>query len=88
MNTHKRRHERSDVIIIVGCVKERLADIFFDGVVANISESGFCLLTTHPLSKDDTIIMKKKISDSSGRATVRWVDRSNKYYCKAGLEFV
>jgi hypothetical protein len=88
MNTHKRRYERSEVIIIVRCVVEPLAEAFFDGVVANVSESGFCLLTTYRLRRDDTIIVKKKISASSGRATVRWVDRSNKYYCKAGLEFV
>jgi hypothetical protein len=86
--THKRRHERSEAIIIVRCILEQFADVSFDGVIANISESGFCLLTTYPLSKDNTIIVKKKISASSGRATVRWIDRSHKYYCKAGLEFV
>jgi hypothetical protein len=88
MNTPKRRHERNEVIIIVQCVVEPLAEAFFDGVVANVSESGFCLLTTYPLRKDETIRMKKDINLSSDRATVRWIDRSNKYYCKAGLEFV
>jgi len=88
MIPRKRRHERSEVIIIVRCVLEPFVDVSFDGVVANISESGFCLLTTHPLSKDDTIRVEKKISASSGRATVRWIDRSQKHYCKAGLEFV
>jgi hypothetical protein len=88
MNTHKRRHERSEVIIIVRCVVEPLAEAFFDGVVANVSESGFCLLTTYPLRRDDTIRIEKEISMSARRATVRWIDMSNKYYCKAGLEFV
>jgi hypothetical protein len=88
MTAQKRRHERSEVIIIVRCVLEPFADAPFDGVVANISESGFCLLTTHPINKDDIIGLKKKISATSERATVRWIDRSNKYYCKAGLEFV
>jgi len=87
MTATKRRHERKEVAIIIQYALEPLAHISFDGVVANISQSGFCLLTTHPLSKADTITVKK-ISDFSGRAAVRWVDRSNKYYCKAGLEFV
>jgi hypothetical protein len=88
MNTRKRRHARSEVVIIVRCAVEPLAEAFFDGVVANVSESGFCLLTTYPLRKEDTVRMKKKNNMSSDRATVRWIDRSNKYYCKAGLEFV
>jgi hypothetical protein len=88
MNTRKRRHERSEVVIIVRCAVEPLAEVFFDGVVANISESGLCLLTTYPLREDDTIRMKKEINMASNRAAVRWIDRSNKYYCKAGLEFV
>jgi len=84
----KRRHTRSDVISIIEYVVEPLEQESFDGVVANISESGFCLFTTYALGKDDTITIKKKIHEPSGTAAVRWIDRSNKYYCKAGLEFI
>lgn len=83
-----RRHTRSEVISIIEYVVVPLEQESFDGVVANISESGFCLFTTYPLGKDDTITIKRKIPAPSGTATVRWIDRSNKYYCRAGLEFI
>jgi hypothetical protein len=88
MIARKRRHERSEIIAIVQYSVEPAEQSTFDGVTANISKSGFCLLTTHPLSKNDTIRFGKKISASSERAIVRWIDRSHKYYCKAGLEFI
>jgi hypothetical protein len=87
MNPNTRRHPRNDIISIIEYVVEPSAQESFDGVVANISESGFCLFTTYPLDKNDTITIKKKKLSISDAATVRWIDRSNKYYCKAGLEF-
>ncbi len=88
MTSGKRRHTRSEIISIIEYVVDPLAQESFDGVVANISESGFCILTTYPLGKDDTITIKKRSLSPSGTAAVRWIDRSNKYYCKAGLEFI
>jgi hypothetical protein len=88
MISNTRRHPRNDIISIIEYIVEPSTEESFDGVVANISESGFCLFTTCPLDKGDKISIKKKRLEASGTATVRWIDRSNKYYCKAGLEFI
>ncbi len=88
MTSGTRRHPRSETISIIEYVVEPSAQESFDGVVANISEAGFCLFTTYPLDKDNTITIKEKMLSPSEAAVVRWVDRSNKYYCKAGLEFI
>jgi hypothetical protein len=59
----------------------------FDGVVANISESGLCILTTHSLSQGEQIRIMKQNSQLFQKATVRWSQKSNEFYCKAGIEF-
>ena len=63
-------------------------DETYDGVVADISESGLYLLTTKPLNKGQVITIKNNISASSQAATVRWSERYMDLYYKVGLEFV
>jgi hypothetical protein len=85
----KRRHSRDNTISVVQYVLNRLhSEEIFDGVIANISESGVCLLTTDPLSKGQDITIKNKISATSQTATVRWSTKYHDLYYKAGLELI
>lgn len=83
-----RRHERREEIGLIEFAVEPSGQESFDGVIANISESGICLFTTCPLREEDMITFKKMAHVHSETAIVRWCDKSNKHYCKAGLEFV
>lgn len=88
MSFDKRRHERRDTITTIEYVVDPLTtDDAFDGVIVNVSKSGFCLLTANPLSKGEKITIKNKIHVDSQTATVCWSDKYNNLY-KAGLEFV
>jgi len=60
----------------------------FDGVIANTSESGICLLTTYHLNKGQKITIKNNISPFSRTATVQWSEKYNHFYYKTGLEFL
>jgi hypothetical protein len=85
----KRRHSRDDTISAVQYVLNRLhSEEIFDGVIANISESGVCLLTTDPLGKGQDITIKNKISATSQTATVRWSTKYHDLYYMAGLELI
>jgi len=86
---NKRRHSRDETISAVQYVLNRLhPEEIFDGVIANISESGVCLLTTDPLSKGQDITIKNKIPATSQTATVRWSTRYHDLYYKTGLELI
>jgi hypothetical protein len=85
----KRRHSRDDTISAVQYVLNRLhSEEIFDGVIANISESGVCLLTTDPLNKGQDITIKNKIPATSQTATVRWSSKYHNLYYMAGLELI
>jgi PilZ domain len=85
----KRRHRRSNIATAVEYVLDPLpARETFDGVIADISESGLCLLTTTPLSKGQEILIKINPSAFSQTATVRWSRQYDDLYCRAGLEFI
>lgn len=85
----KRRHERRDIITTKEYVINGLyTDEVFEGVITNVSESGFCHLTTIPLSKGERIEIKNKKQVNSRTADVRWSNQYNNLYYKIGLEFV
>jgi len=85
----KRRHSRNETISAVQYVLNRLhSEEIFDGVIANISESGVCLLTTNPLSKGQDITIKNKIPATPQTATVRWSTKYHDLYYMAGLELI
>jgi hypothetical protein len=85
----KRRHSRDDTISTVQYVLNRLpSEEIFDGVIANMSASGVCLLTTNPLSNGQDITIKNKIPATSQTATVRWSTKYHDLYYMAGLELL
>jgi|WetSurMetagenome_2_1015567.scaffolds.fasta_scaffold1414239_1 hypothetical protein len=85
----KRRHRRSNIATAVEYALDPLhTDETSDGVIADISESGLCLLTTTPLNKGQEIVIKINPSAFSQTAVVRWSKRYDALYCRAGLEFI
>ena len=89
ISSEKRRHERRDTMITIEYLVDRLnTDEAFEGVVADVSESGLCLLTANPLREGQKIEIKNNMPPSFRSASVRWVRNDNKLYNKVGLEFV
>ena len=89
ISSEKRRHERRDTVIPIEYLADRLnTDEAFEGVVADVSESGFCLLTAIPLREGEKIDIKNNMPHSLRSASVRWVRNDSDLYNKVGLEFV
>ena len=89
ISSEKRRHERRDTVIPIEYLADRLnTDEAFEGVVADLSESGFCLLTAVPLREGQNIEIKNNMPHSLRSASVRWVRNDSDLYNKVGLEFV
>jgi hypothetical protein len=93
MTSERRRHRRSDVANVMEYIMDSIDSLnseeVFDGVIANISESGLCLLSTTYLSQGEQIhILKHDNPQSFQTASVRWSQKSNEFYCKAGVEFI
>ncbi|MFZ3137790.1 MAG: PilZ domain-containing protein [Thermodesulfovibrionales bacterium] len=85
----KRRHERRDTITTIEYVINGLyTDEVFEGVIANISESGFCLLSTNPLSKGEKIEIKNEKHVNCQTAAVRWSSENKNLYYIVGLECI
>jgi len=89
ISSEKRRHERRDTVIPIEYLVDRLnTDEAFEGVVADVSESGFCLLTAIPLREGQNIEIKNNMPLSFRSASVRWIRNDSALYNKVGLEFV
>jgi hypothetical protein len=88
ISSEKRRHKRRDTVIPVEYLVDRLnTDEAFEGVVADVSESGFCLLTAIPLREGQKIEIKNNLPASFRSASVRWIRNDSELYNKVGLEF-
>jgi hypothetical protein len=90
ISSEKRRHKRRDTVIPIEYLVDRLTpDEAFEGVVADVSESGLCLLTACHLREDEKIIdIKSNMPAPLRSASVRWVRNDSNLYYKVGLEFV
>ena len=89
MFTDQRRHERKDIVNIIEYVIEgfKVTEVF-EGIIANISDSGFCLLTTTPLDNGTKIAIRNQMHFNSQSAAVRWNTKDHNLYYKVGLEFL
>ena len=84
----RRRHRRKYLANALECeLKQPHQEEMFDCVAANISKSGICLITTNPLQDGQEVTMKNHIFPSPRTATVRWTEKYQSLYFKAGLEF-
>jgi hypothetical protein len=85
----KRRHRRSGLATAVEYALGPLhTDETHDGVLADISESGFCLLTTTHLHEGQEVLVKINPAAFARTAVVRWSKHYENLYCRAGLEFL
>jgi hypothetical protein len=85
----QRKHERKDIVKIVEYVLEGFhVSEAFEGIIANVSDSGFCLLTTNPLDNGTKIAIKNQMQFNSQSAAVRWSTKTHNLYYKVGLEIL
>jgi len=86
--SERRRHRREYLANALECeLKEPKQGERFDCIAANISQSGICLITTIPIQNGQEVTMKNHIFPSPRTATVRWIEKYQRLYYKAGLEF-
>jgi PilZ domain len=89
ISSDKRRHERRDTVIPIEYLVDRLTpDEAFEGVIADVSESGLCLLTACHLREGEKIDIKNNAHSPLRSASVRWIRNDSELYYKVGLEFV
>jgi hypothetical protein len=85
----KRKHERRDIVKTIEYVLEGVHGIeSLEGIIANISDSGFCLLTTSQLESGTKIAIRGQMFPGNKSAAVRWSMRNRDLYYKVGLEFL
>lgn len=58
------------------------------GFVLNINTSGLCLKTNKDIKEGQIIIIKNLLFSTSKKAIIRWIQRSDSFYYKVGLEFI
>ncbi|MFH1026132.1 MAG: PilZ domain-containing protein, partial [Nitrospirota bacterium] len=88
ISSDKRRHRRDYITSVIEySLNPRIPDEAFDAVVADISESGLCLLTTYSLNKGQEIVIKNGTLAFDKKAIVRWSEKYTDFYYKAGVEF-
>jgi hypothetical protein len=85
----KRRHKREDIIKAMECLSYQQSNqvIEFDCIIANLSQSGVCLLARDALKNGQEITIRDHIFPSPRIATVLWNKEYNGLYYKYGLEF-
>jgi hypothetical protein len=85
----KRRHRRSEAsyFTVYSSVLSS-GDIVSNGVIANISKSGLCLLTPIALDEGENIQLKGDDNSPAQRAMVRWCRQYKNCHYRAGVEFV
>jgi hypothetical protein len=86
----QRRHKREDIVKASECMLYQQSNqvIEFDCIIANISQSGVCLLARDALKSGQEITIKDHIFHSPRTATVRWSKEYNGLYNSYGLEFM
>jgi hypothetical protein len=86
----QRRQERFDISCPIEYVVDSFQSAMFcEGVAVNISNSGLCLLTSHPLAEGQEIAIKNifPIPLPSETASVVWVEKSDDLAVRTGLSF-
>jgi hypothetical protein len=81
------KHERSSVDCAIEFILDLSTKETFEGFIENISEAGFCLITSTPLEKDQEIIIKTDIFLPSHSAYVCWVEKRDDDLYRVGMKF-
>jgi len=62
-------------------------EVFLEGDIVNISESGLCLNTSTELKEGQEIIFKDILLAGYKTANVVWIDKTDDNYYTVGLQF-
>jgi hypothetical protein len=82
------RHDRTNVNLSIDFVFDPFdAADDHKGIVENISETGFCLITSVPIEEGQEITIKSLVYLPSQNAVACWVEKHEGRY-KAGFRFV
>ncbi|MFZ5908036.1 MAG: PilZ domain-containing protein [Nitrospirota bacterium] len=81
------RHERTDIHCSIEYILDLVSNEAFEGMICDISESGFSLVTDQQLDVGQEITIRTSLYLPSQSGVVRWVkpDEDGRYI--AGLEF-
>ena len=82
----QKRHYVANAVEYV--VASSTTDEILDGVIADINNTGLCLLTTDSLRKEQQITIKKSTLTSPKKAIVRWSNKCLGLYYRSGVEFI
>ena len=89
MCSDKRKYVRRDIVKTIEYVIDGVpGSESFEGIIANISDTGFCLLTTSQLESGTNIAIKNLMPLNHQYAAVRWSQRNRDIYYRIGLEFL
>ncbi|MEW6586029.1 MAG: PilZ domain-containing protein [Nitrospirota bacterium] len=89
MEPPSRKNKRRSVINPVQYTREsETAGDVFDGVVFNISESGFFMITPEALQEGQKITIREGLHPCPREAIVKWSRKYKDIYYKVGAEFI
>ena len=86
---NRRRHQRKHIVKATECVLNQhpSTNETFDCIIADISTSGVCLLTTKPIQTSQKVTFMNNIVPSNRTGIVRWSEKYKGLYYRSGLEF-
>jgi len=88
MTTGQRKNSRYDFSqLIEYSLLSHPADKVLKGIIQDFSHSGLCMITNHPLSEGEEIVIRSILTEDSRCAIVRWIVNIGNSSVKVGLEF-
>jgi len=88
MTTGQRKNARYDFSqFIEYSLSSHPADKVLKGIIQDFSHSGLSMITNHPLSEGDEIVIRSILTEASRCAVVRWIVNMGNSSVKVGLEF-
>lgn len=81
------RHERTDIQCRIEYILDLVSSEAFEGMIYDISESGFSLVTDQQLDIGQEITIKTDLYLPSQSGIVRWIKPDEEGGYIAGLEF-
>ncbi len=82
----QRKHERVNVESKIEYILNHTDEVFLEGDIVDITESGLCFQTTKELREGQEIVVKNILPINCQTATVVWIKKINDNYYKIGLQ--
>ena len=81
------KYERVFLDCRIEFVLDLMSDETFEGIIDNISEAGFCLITSTPLHEGQEITIRSLMYFPSQTAKVCWIKPEEDVY-RLGMKFI